>query len=238
MKPLRSETSSACQQPVVNAAMATQVVFQGLPSRQACPECDLLLAEQRVPEGCESICPRCEHVLHEGRPDSVPRALLLSSCGLLFFPAAMGLPLLSLAQVGVRQEASLTEAAFALINAGYWEIALIVGISAALAPLLNLWLMFSVSYSLHLGSSSHLIASLMRINHKVREWSMLEVFLIGVLVSMVKLIDLATLIPGVGLYCFVCLMLCTLLLRSTVDEHELWQVWEQNQRDQNHKYTA
>lgn len=206
-------------------------------SLTACPECDLLLTDIDVPEGQDSACPRCEHVLHEGRPDSVPRALLLSTCGLIFFPAAMGLPLLSLTQVGVRQEASLTEAAFELINAGYWEIALVVGVSAALAPMLNLWLMFCTSYALYRGSSSRLVARLLRINRRVREWSMLEVFLIGVLVSMVKLVGMATLLPGVGLYCFVCLMLSTLLLRSTVDEHELWQVWEMNKRDQTAKIT-
>ena len=57
---------------------------------------------------------------------------------------------------------------------------------------------------------------------------MLEVFLMGVLVSMVKLKDIAELMPGLGLYCFVCLMLCALLLNTLVDEHEFWQTYENN----------
>ena len=55
-----------------------------------------------------------------------------------------------------------------------------------------------------------------------------EVFLIAVLVSVVKLKDIAHLLPGVGLYCFVCLMLCALLLNTIIDQHELWETYEMN----------
>ena len=58
-----------------------------------------------------------------------------------------------------------------------------------------------------------------------------EVFLMAVLVSVVKLKDLAQLLPGVGLYCFVCLMLCALLLGTLIDQHELWQTYESNRTD-------
>lgn len=59
----------------------------------ACPECDLLLQETAVPPGGESLCPRCGHVLREGRPDSVLHALLLSTLGLMFFWAGHWLAL-------------------------------------------------------------------------------------------------------------------------------------------------
>jgi paraquat-inducible protein A len=55
-----------------------------------------------------------------------------------------------------------------------------------------------------------------------------EVFLLAVLVSIVKLKDMAQLLPDVGLYCFVCLMLCTLLMETLIDQHELWQAYEKN----------
>jgi len=48
------------------------------------------------------------------------------------------------------------------------------------------------------------------------------------LVSVVKLKDMAQLLPGIGLYCFVCLMLCTLLIETLIDQHELWQAYEKN----------
>ena len=194
----------------------------------ACPECDLLLEEVPVPAGGESLCPRCGHVLREGRPDSVLHGLWLSTLGIVFFGPGIGLPLLSLSATGLRQEASLAQAVLALADNGFWEVALMVAICAIIAPLVNFWLLFAVSSLLQLRSDSRWLPTLMRINHHVREWAMLEVFLMGVLVSMVKLKDIADLLPGIGLYCFVCLMLCALLLNTVVDEHELWQAWENN----------
>lgn len=194
----------------------------------ACPECDLLLQDVPVPPGGESICPRCGHVLREGRPDSVLHALLLSTFGLLFFGPAIGLPLLSLSVTGLRQESSLTEAILALGNNGFWEVATMVAVCAIIAPLLNLWMLFAVSVVLQTRTHPAWLPTLMRLNHHVREWAMLEVFLMGVLVSMVKLKDIADLLPGIGLYCFVCLMLCALLLNTVIDEHELWQTYEMN----------
>lgn len=195
----------------------------------ACPECDLLLQDVAVPPGSESVCPRCGHVLREGRPDSVLHALLLSTLGLMLFGPAIGMPLLSLSVTGLRQEASLAQAVLALADNGFWEVALMVATCAVIAPLLNLWLLFAVSVTLQLRSQPRWLPLLMRLNHHVREWAMLEVFLMGVLVSMVKLKDIAELLPGIGLYCFVCLMLCALLLNTIIDEHELWQTWDMNQ---------
>jgi paraquat-inducible protein A len=194
----------------------------------ACAECDLLLADIDVPAGGESICPRCGHVLREGRPDSVLHALLLSITGLILLGPAIGLPLLSLSVTGLRQEASLAQAILSLVDNGYWEVATMVAVCSVIAPLLNLWLLFTVSVLLQGGHSSSWLPSLLRINHHVREWAMPEVFLMGVLVSMVKLKDIAALLPGIGLYCFICLMICALLLNTLVDEHELWQTYEDN----------
>jgi paraquat-inducible protein A len=118
----------------------------------------------------------------------------------------------------------------ALGNSGYWEVAALVAVCALAAPFLNLWLVFTVSTVLQLGGSAPawLPQIYCDMNHHVREWAMPEVFLLAVLVSIVKLKDMAQLLPDVGLYCFVCLMLCTLLMETLIDQHELWQAYEKN----------
>lgn len=194
----------------------------------ACAECDLLLQDEPVPAGGESVCPRCGHVLKEGCPDSVIHALILSTIGLCLFGPAIGLPLMSLSATGLLHDVSLTHAVLALANSGFWEVATLVAICALIAPLLNLWLLFSVSLVLKMGGSPAWLPSLLRINHTVQEWAMPEVFLMAILVSMVKLKDIAHLVPGIGLYCFICLMLCTLLLNTIIEHHELWESYEMN----------
>ncbi|HQQ62983.1 MAG TPA: paraquat-inducible protein A [Pseudomonadales bacterium] len=190
----------------------------------ACTECDLLLEDIAVPAGSESACPRCGHVLREGRPHSVLHALLLSSCGLVFFGPAIGLPLLAMSTSGLRQASSLAEAVLALGDVGFWEVATLVTLCAIIAPFLNLWLMFSVSVLLLRGYRPRWLPSLMRINHHAREWAMLDVFFMGIIVSIIKLKDTAELIPGMGLYCFVGLMLSALLMNVVTDEYEFWQL--------------
>lgn len=194
----------------------------------ACAECDLLLAEVAVPEGSESVCPRCGHSLQEGRPDSVLHAVILSTIGLILLVPAMGMPLLSLSSTGLLHDVSLTHAVLALGNSGYWEVATLVAVCALAAPFLNLWLVFTVGVVLQMGAAPSWLPALLRLNHHVREWAMPEVFLMAVLVSVVKLKDMAQLLPGIGLYCFVCLMLCTLLIETLIDQHELWQAYEKN----------
>jgi len=188
----------------------------------ACAECDLLIEEVPVTSGCNLLCPRCGHVIREGRPDSVVNALILSTTGLILFIPAIGLPLLSMSVLGLHKEASLIESVLALSRDGYWQVSLVVFISAALAPFFNLWLMFTTSLAIFLRSPPTGLRFLLRVNHHAREWAMTEVFFLGVLVSVVKLKDMATLLPGWGLFCFLCLMLISILINSTIDEHELW----------------
>lgn len=193
---------------------------QGL---SACHDCDLLLAPTALQPGEFQACPRCGSIVREGKPDSRLRALALSSTGLILFAPAVGLPLLSMSVMGLRQEASLMRAVLSLFEGGFPEVGLAVLVSTVLAPFANLWLMFSVSLSLTLSHRPRWLARLLRVNHRVREWAMIEVFLFGVLISVVKLKDMGQLVPGTGLYCFAGLMLSTLLLESLVDEHEFWQ---------------
>lgn len=188
----------------------------------ACAECDLLIEEIPVRSGYNLVCPRCYHVIREGRPDSVINALVLSSTGLILFIPAVGLPLLSMSILGLHKEASLVESVLALSRDGFWQIGALVFLAAILAPFLNVWLMFTTSLAIYLRQPSKWLRVLLRINHHARQWAMTEVFFLGVLVSVVKLKDLAKLLPDWGLLCFLCLMLISILINSTVDEHELW----------------
>ena len=198
----------------------------------ACAECDLLLAEVAVPEGSESVCPRCGHSLQEGRPDSVLHAVIVSTIGLILMVPAMSMPLLVLSSTGLRHDVSLTHAVLTLGNSGYWEVATLVAVCALAAPFLNLWLVFTVGTVLQMGAAPSWLPALLRLNHHVREWAMPEVFLMAVLVSVVKLKDMAQLLPGIGLYCFICLMVCTLLIETLIDQHELWQAYEKNRQQE------
>ncbi len=196
----------------------------------ACAQCDLLLEDQSAQVACKLLCPRCGYVLHEGKPSSVLRALLLSSIGLCLLGPATGLPLMVLSMAGIHTELSVVQGILHLANSGFPYVAGLVTVLTLLAPFVSLWLLFAASLTLHLGHRSAWLPVLLRVNHHVREWAMLEVFLFSALVAMVKLRDMVSLLPGSGLWCFSVLMVTTLLIRSSVDEHEFWLAWEKLQK--------
>lgn len=192
-------------------------------SLTACADCDLLIEELPLTEGCNATCPRCGHIIKEARPNSVMNALVLSSTGLILFIPAISLPVLSMSVAGLRADASLITSIISLFHNGYWHVGTLVALFAIIMPLLNLWLSFVISLTITLKQPPHLLRWFLRSNHHAREWSMTEVFFLGVLVSIVKLKDLAHLLPDVGLFCYLGLMLTCILLNTTVEEHELWQ---------------
>jgi paraquat-inducible protein A len=189
----------------------------------ACPDCDLLIDLQAVPVKFNAICPRCRHIIYEAHPDAIQRGLALSIGGLLLFPLAVFLPLMTLSRMGLTHAGSIAEGIHKLYSGGYWFMASMVLLCAVLAPLLELSVMFVISALLWLKKRSPYLIHLMKTLHAVREWAMLEVLMMGIMVSLVKLKDMATLEFGMGLVCMVLTLLCVVLIQVLVDEHELWE---------------
>lgn len=218
--------------------------MSGLPLAHlhACPECDLLLGDARVPAGSDALCPRCGCVIWEGRPDSAERGLALSLAGLMLFLPALLLPLMTLEKLGLKSAGNILQGIWSLWQGGYQPLALLVLACTVIAPLAELlltltacgWLCLEARLRQRPGSRaaplqrrllpwSHHVNLLLRLNHHVREWAMLEVLMMGALVSLVKLRDMATLVLGPGLLCLGGLLACAICVRWLVNEHELWQ---------------
>jgi paraquat-inducible protein A len=68
----------------------------------------------------------------------------------------------------------------------------------------------------------------LRFLEHVLPWSMMEVFMIGILVSIVKLAGMAKIIPGISLYSFLALIFVLAAMVVSVDSHLIWQKWEEH----------
>ncbi len=212
----------------------------------ACPECDLLLGDVRVPPGNDALCPRCGCVIWEGRPDSALRGLCLSLSGLILFIPALFLPLMTMEKLGLKSAGNIIQGIWALWQGGYEMLSLLVLACVVIAPLAELSLTFMVCSYLCLKTwlktphhnkrdallrrelplHAWAVNQMLRLNHHVREWAMLEVLMMGVLVSLVKLKDMAALELGPGILSLAALLGCAVCTRWLVNEHELWQEFE------------
>jgi paraquat-inducible protein A len=199
----------------------------------ACKDCDLLLERVTTPAGNKALCPRCANPLYQPREQSIENTLALAITGLLLFIPANLLPVMSMDLVGQVSSTTIYKGSLVLFDEGLYWTALLVLLSSVVVPLGKLLLMLFVAGCLRLERYNPLLPYAFRYYHYLDEWGMLEVYMLGVLVAVVKLKGMASVIPGIGLYCFVALLLVTTLMSSLLDEDGFWSGIEQLRKGQN-----
>ncbi len=189
----------------------------------ACHECDLLMRKPQIGDGERVECPRCGYELYTHRHQVVRRSLALVIAALLLYVPANFLPIMQLNLLGRASEDTVWSGVLGLYDSGMQGIAALVFLCSMAVPLLKLLCQLAVlaSIRLDLGRSYGLL--LYRIYHHLREWGMLEVYLMGILVAIVKLADMADLSLGLGLFCFVALLLVQVWLEVTMSPHQIWE---------------
>ncbi len=188
----------------------------------ACHECDFLHAIQSIPAGGKAICVRCGAVLYRNIPNSLERALALNLAALMLFIMANVFPFLSLKLSGRVEENVLMSGALALYRHGMGELGLLVFFTSFLFPLLTITGMLYILLPLKFGHRPSRVGPVYRWVHALAPWSLLGVFMLGVLISFVKLIDLATIIPGISLFSFAGLLVVSAAANANLDASVVW----------------
>lgn len=193
----------------------------------ACHECDLLMRKPALAEGQRAECPRCGHELYHHRSQVVRRSLALVIAALLLYVPANFLPIMQLSLLGRTSHDTVWSGVLGLYDSGMQGIALVVFLCSMAIPLLKLLCQLCVLLSIRWRVARRTGLLLYRIYHYLREWGMLEVYLMGILVAVVKLADLADLSLGVGLACFIALLLVQVWLEVTMSPHQVWEALEE-----------
>lgn len=188
-----------------------------------CKNCDLLLRRPRLNHRDRAHCPRCGCRLAAPHKNGVERALAVAISGLLLMLPANLLPLLSMDILGREQVETLPATAQSLIEGQLYIPAMAIILFAIVIPGVKLYLLAYVSAALYLRQPWPNLAFSMRCYQHLDEWSMLEVFLLAIFIAVVKLLDLATVTPGVGLYSLAVVILFTTRSSVLVDPDDYWQ---------------
>jgi paraquat-inducible protein A len=188
----------------------------------ACLDCDALYSVPMLREGERALCPRCHANLFSRRANFVHRAAALVIAAAFFFILANAFPFLILRANYRESYMHLSGCISGLQEQGFPVLAAMVGIFTLGAPTL---LIIALSYVLvPLLRERRLPWALpfCRAIHEARRWNMVEVFLLGVLVSLLKLGNLATLTLGPSFWAFVGLIVCLIAALAAIDQAELW----------------
>jgi paraquat-inducible protein A len=193
-----------------------------VPARLACPQCDLLQSLPRLEPGYSLGCARCGCVLLM-RPlhgDQVPIALTLAA--IIAFVIANAMPLMDLSVLGRSASTTIIGGAIDMWQDDQPVTAAVVGFCAVLAPAMYLSFMLAVLLAARREVLPHWCGEVLRWGLHMREWSMFEVMLIGLLVALIKIASLATVNPDVGMLGLVAL---TFLLPAIAVNFEPDRIW-------------
>ena len=188
----------------------------------ACHDCDLLQEEVGLPTHGVAECARCGAELFRARRNSLDHTLAYVVGAALFLVIANAFPVLSLEAQGLRTSATVLGAAQSLYDDGERLVAILVFMTTMLLPGIEIAAMLYLLGSLRLGHVPGSLAFAYRLVEAVKPWGMMQVFLIGVLVSLVKLGHMATVVLGLGVYSLSGVILMLTAAEAAYDHRALW----------------
>jgi paraquat-inducible protein A len=192
----------------------------------ACRECDALLRLAHA-EPATLRCPRCGSVVHRAVPGSLDNALAFYCAASIFFVIANIFPIVEIEAAGNRIDTTLIGAARALRSQDMNLVALVVIITTVVIPAIDLLCTTVPLLLAKYRRSSRLLAVLFRLQEAVRPWSMVEIFVLGALVAIVKLGSLASVVVGTGLWSLAAFMVLSAAGSHAFDPLEFWREIEQ-----------
>jgi paraquat-inducible protein A len=189
----------------------------------ACHECDTLHYKRAVRSRSVARCSRCGAVLYRGVSARLERVTAMTLAALITFVIAQAAPIVQLETNGIVTQTTLAGAIGALWSENSEIVAVLVLCSTTLFPLIELSALLYLLFSLRAGIRPYGFNELLRVIQWVRPWGMIEVFMLGILVALVKLASLAEMRPEAALFAFGAL---TLMIASVVtfDPRVLWDL--------------
>jgi paraquat-inducible protein A len=190
----------------------------------ACHECDALAHERPLPPGSTARCPRCGGLLRRVKKNSLDRTLALVLTGLVLFALANVYPFMTFQLEGREQQSNLVSGAIVLWREGLQELGVLVFMTSIGFPALELFGLLYVLGPLRLGwRPARHVGRVFRTILAIGPWGMLEVYMLGVLVAIVKLSEMATLTPGVAFWSFCALIVTTTAANAALDPPLVWK---------------
>lgn len=189
-----------------------------------CHTCGQLVV---VPAGAvHPHCPRCHGALHRRKPGSLARAWALLLAAVIFYLPANLYPVMDFVYLGSGAPQTILQGVSFLLHEGLWPLAALIFFASVLIPVLKIVVLSLLLLGVQRGwvGGERPRTQLYRIVEGVGRWSMVDVFVIAILVALVQLGSLATITPGVGAIAFCLVVILTMLAATAFDPRLIWDV--------------
>jgi len=189
-----------------------------------CPECDEIVRMTHPNRTGRFKCPNCGHLLFRHRPGMVEKMSALSLAALILFGVTLFFPFLSFQVAGNVSEANFFTAIIYLFIQHDWLLGVAVLMTTVVVPLQRIVLFVSLFVPLYFKKMPFYAVSVLKLLHHSTPWGMLDVFLVGVLVSLVKLLNMGEVIAGTSLWAFGVLVFVLAAMQVTYNPHQVWEM--------------
>ncbi len=189
----------------------------------ACPDCDLLQRIPRLNPGDRARCTRCGHILATASRDPLDLPLALTFTAAIFLIIANTIPLMGLSVLGLTASTTILGGALEMWQTGEPVTAAVVAFCAVIAPGLYTLFMLTVLIAARRPPAPHWVGEMLRWAQSMQPWSMIEVMMLGILVALIKIAELATVDPGIGMVAVGVLVVLFPAIMVTFDPREVWK---------------
>lgn len=175
-------------------------------------------------------CPRCGATLHVRKSDSLQRCVaLLFTASVLYIPANV-LPIMHTDQLGKTTDSTIMGGVILLIKLGSIPIAAVIFIASVMVPLGKLIMMYYLCWSVSRGTlgSERQRSVLFRATELIGKWSMIDVFVVAILVALVHLSGLLVFRPGLAAIAFAGVVIVTIIAAESFDPRLMWDQLEED----------
>jgi paraquat-inducible protein A len=188
----------------------------------ACPDCDILQRVPVLPPGGTARCVRCGLTLGSNKPGSIDRTMALAVAALIAFLLANMESLMGVSFAGRASSTTILGGVQAMWLQGEKITAILVALFVVVAPALDIVFMLAVLLASRRPPAPRWVGALLRWMGLSNGWSMVEVMMLGMLVSLVKIASLATVEPGIGIFAVGALVFLLAGMSASFESREIW----------------
>ncbi|MCU0598208.1 MAG: paraquat-inducible protein A [Desulfobacterales bacterium] len=198
----------------------------------SCPVCHLLSKPgQHIVEKGKEYCPRCGERLYIRKPESLSRTWALVLAAIIFYIPANVLPIMKVTSMGNAESDTILSGVIYFIQTGMWPIALVIFIASVFVPILKLLILIFLLITVQTRSKwrPRDRTRLYRMIEAIGRWSMVDIFVVTLMVALVKLGALADIEAAQGAVFFAAVVVVTMFAAMSFDPRLIWDVLEKPQ---------
>ena len=196
------------------------------PITVACPDCDLINQVPALAPGESASCVRCDATLSRNPPNSIARGIALNFTAIVLYTITCTFPFLSFGKAGIVAHTKLFSGIIGLYGEGMYFLAAAVSFTTVVVPVFMMaglcYLLLPLRADLRLPGAERILRWILNL----QPWNMVEIFMIGIIVSGVKLQKMAALEPGTGAWAFIVLIFVMAATAVSLEPRVLWERME------------